>query len=173
MNLSWDKIAIEAKKADPFQSFINPDDHSFLAPSNMIQAIQNFCRTTDQKVPETVGEIARTIFESIAFRYKQAIENLEDIIEKKLKILYIIGGGSQYNLLNQFTANILYIPVNAGPSEATVIGNILVQALALGDVKDLIELREIVRNSFDIKNYLPKHHEEWENAYHTYLDRIK
>ncbi len=82
MNLSWDKIATEAENADSFQSFINPDDHSFLAPSNMIQAIQKFCRTTDQKVPETVGEISRTIFESITFRYKQAVENLENIIEK-------------------------------------------------------------------------------------------
>ena len=173
MNLSWDKIAIEAENADPFQSFINPDDHSFLAPSNMIHAIQQFCRTTDQKVPETIGEISRTIFESITFRYKQAVENLENIIEKKLKILYIIGGGSHYNLLNQFTANMLNIPVKTGPSEATIIGNILVQALALGVVKDLIDLREIVRNSFEIKTFLPKQHKKWEIAYRTYLDRIK
>jgi len=173
MNLSWDKIAIEAKKADPFQSFINPDDHSFLAPSNMVQAIQNFCKTTDQNVPETIGEISRTIFESITFSYKQAVENLENIIGKKLKILYIIGGGSHYNLLNQFTANVLNIPVKAGPTEATIIGNILVQALALGEVKDLIELREIVRNSFKIKNFLPENHEKWEEAYFTYLDRTK
>ncbi len=172
MKLDWDKIAIEAENADGFQSFINPDDHSFLAPSNMIQAIQKYCRTTNQKVPETIGEISRTIFESIAFKYKQAVENLEDIIEKKLKILYIIGGGSQHNLLNQFTANILNIPVKAGPSEATIIGNILVQALALGAVEDLIELREIVRNSFDIKSFLPKHHEKWNDAYYSFLDKI-
>jgi rhamnulokinase len=139
----------------------------------MIRAIQNFCINTEQMVPKTVGEISRTIFESITFRYKQAVENLEDIIEKKLKILYIIGGGSQYNLLNQFTANILNIPIKAGPSEATVIGNILVQALALGEVKDLIELREIVRDSFEIKNFLPENHEKWKEAYFTYLDRTK
>jgi len=173
MSLSWDKIAIEAEKADPFQSFINPDDHSFLAPLNMVQAIQNFCKTTDQNVPETIGEISRTIFESITFSYKQAVENLENIIGKKLKILYIIGGGSHYNLLNQFTANVLNIPIKAGPSEATIIGNILVQALALGEVKDLIELREIVRNSFKIKNFLPENHEKWEEAYFTFLGKTK
>lgn len=173
LKLNWDEIAMEAENADDFNSFINPDDHSFLAPSNMILAIQDYCRNTEQKVPETVGEISRTIFESITFRYKQAVENLEDIIEKRLKILYIIGGGSQYDLLNQFTANILNIPVKAGPSEATVIGNILVQALALGEVKDLIELREIVRDSFEIKNFLPENHEKWKEAYFTYLDRTK
>jgi len=172
MKLNWDKIAIKAENADEFQSFINPDDHSFLAPSNMIHAIQQFCRITDQKIPKTIGEVSRTIFESITFKYKQAVENLEDSIEKKLKVLYIIGGGSQHNLLNQFTANVLNIPVKAGPSEATIIGNMLVQALALGVVEDLIELREIVRNSFDIKTFLPKHHEKWKDAYSTYLDRL-
>ena len=121
---------------------------------------------------EPYSPVAQVISVVSYSRYKQAVENLENIIGKKLKILYIIGGGSHYDLLNQFTANILDILVKAGPSEATIIGNILVQALALGEIKDLIELREIVRKSFDIKNFLPKNHEKWRKAYHTYLDRI-
>ena len=104
IKLNWDEIALEAENTKEFKSFINPDDHSFLAPSNMIRAIQNFCINTEQMVPKTVGEISRTIFESITFRYKQAVENLEDIIGKKLKILYIIGGGSQYNFCLLYTS---------------------------------------------------------------------
>ncbi len=164
-NLGWNDIKEEAKNAPPFRNFINVDDPAFLNPSNMISAIQEYCKAHGQEPPETVGEISLTIFESLAFRYKNVLEKLEEIIEKKIKILHIIGGGSQNELLNQFTANALNIPIEAGPSEATAIGNILVQALALGHIKNVAELRRIVKNSFPIKEFFPEEIEKWEQEY--------
>ena len=139
----------------------------------MIEAIKDFCESHDQDLPESVGEISRTVFESLAFKYREIMMNLEDVINKKIKILHIIGGGSQNALLNQFTANILNIPVKAGPFEATAIGNILVQALALGKIKDIAELRQIVKKSFPIKNHTPKNTEKWEEAFQIYREKTK
>jgi len=173
LNLGWDDIEEKAKDAQPFQNFINPDDQLFLNPTNIITAIKEYCKNYGQKPLESVEQISRTIFESLAFRYKQTIEDLEDIINQKIKILYIIGGGSRNNLLNQFTANILNIPIKGGPSEATAIGNILVQALALGKIKDIVELRQIVKKSFPIKDYIPEETEKWEKAYKKYLEGTK
>ena len=172
-SLTWNDIDLEAQKEEKFQFFINPDDHSFMNPSNMIQAIKDYCKNTNQNIPETIGQISRTIFECLAFRYREAIENLEDIIKKKIRILHIIGGGSQNTLLNQFTANVLNIPVKAGPIEATAIGNLLVQALTLERVDDIVELRQIVKNSFPVIDFTPKFTTPWNDAYTKYLQTIK
>lgn len=172
-DLSWDIIEEEARKARPFKFFINPDDPDFVNPSHMVQAIQDYCKQSHQDIPQTIGEIARTIFESLAFRYKQAVENLEEIIDRKLRILHIIGGGSQNRLLNQFTTNALNIPVKAGPSEATAIGNILVQALALGLISNVAELRQIVRKSFKIIEYLPQNAKKWEEEYQRFINLFR
>lgn len=173
LNLSWETITTQAKRASAFQYFIDPNDPLFTNPPDMINAIKEFCRIHNQKPPESVGEISRTVFESLAFKYREVLEMIEEIIGKKIKIIHIIGGGSKNELLNQFTANILNIPAKAGPSEATVIGNILVQALALGDIKDVTELRNVVINSFPIKEYNPENVENWNVGYKTYLDKIK
>lgn len=170
---TWNDIENFAREEKEFQFFIDPDDHLFMHRTNMIEAVKYYCKTHQGSNPETVGQISRTIFESLAFKYKQTIENLEDIIQKKIQILYIIGGGSSNNLLNQFTANVLNIPVKAGPTEATAIGNILVQALALGRVKDAFELRQIVRNSFPSSDFIPQETEKWKNAYITYRKIVK
>ena len=172
-NLSWDDIAQQTEKSTAFKYFINPDNPSFLNSLNMIEEIKQYCNNSNQGEPQSVGEIGRTIFESLAFRYKQTIEYLEDITNRKIKILYIIGGGSQNNVLNQFTANVLNIPVKTGPSEATTIGNILVQALAIGEIKDIKELRQIVINSFPIKEYTPNESNKWNDAYKIYLEKTK
>jgi len=172
-NLNWEKIMLKASKAKPFQCFINPDNGIFHNPSNMIKAIHEYCEKTNQYIPITIGEIARVIFESLALRYKQIIEDLEEITEKNIKALYIIGGGASNNLLNQFTANSLNIPVLTGPIEATAIGNILIQANAIGIVKDLNEIREIVRNSFSIKKFYPKEQKKWNYHYEKYQKIIK
>ena len=173
LNLSWETITTQAKHASAFQYFIDSNDPLFTNPPDMINAIKEFCSIHNQKPPESVGEISRTVFESLAFKYREVLEMIEEIIGKKIKIIHIIGGGSKNELLNQFTANILNIPVKAGPSEATVIGNILVQALALGDIKDIVELRHIVMKSFPIKEYNPENVENWNNGYKIYLDMIK
>jgi len=172
-NLSWEEIEEEAEKAQSFQNFVYPDDPMFLNPLNMVDAIKKWCKMHDQAPPENIGQISRTIFESLAFRYRQVIEQLEAITRIKVNILYIIGGGSQNDLLNQFIANLLNIPVKAGPSEATAIGNILVQAYALGEIKNIRTLRQIVKKSFQIKEFTPIDSEIWNNAYNEYLKKIK
>jgi len=172
-SLTWDTIISKALKAVPFQCFIDPDDPKFLNPPNMIQAIQDFCQETNQYIPVKIGEIARTIFESLAFRYKKVVDNLESILENKIKILFIIGGGSSNRLLNQFTANSLNIPVRAGPIEATAIGNILVQAKALNIEIQLQQLRKIIKKSFTIEDYYPENNEIWKIEYEKYLRYVK
>lgn len=172
LNLNWNDIEAQTKDAPSFQFFINPDDPTFINPPNMIIAIQQYCEKKYNKRPETVGEISRVIFESLALRYKQAINNLEDILQNETKILYIIGGGSQNLILDQFTANALNLTVKVGPIEAAAIGNILVQALALGKINNVSELRTIVRESFVIKEYSPKETDKWEKAYDSYLKTI-
>ena len=170
LNLSWGDITQQANNAGEFQHFIDPMDDSFMNPTDMVDAIKAYCRNHDQAPPEGVGEISRAIFESLAFKYKQVMEKLEDLIGKKIKILHVIGGGSQNSLLNQFTTNLLNIPVVAGPIEATAIGNILIQALALNRIQDVSELRQIVQKSFPIKQFMPKDNKKWGNAYKRYLE---
>jgi sugar (pentulose or hexulose) kinase len=169
---SWDHIVTIAMEAEPFQYFINPDDPLFNNPPNMIKAIQQFCVSSHQRYPKTIGDISRTIFEGLAFRYRQIIQSIERIIEKEIKILFIIGGGAFNQLLNQFTANSLNIPIKAGPIEATSIGNILLQAKAIGLVKNLQELRKYVIKSFPISNYYPENVKSWENAYEEFINYI-
>ncbi|MHA2008328.1 MAG: rhamnulokinase [Promethearchaeota archaeon] len=172
-NLSWDQIEQEAKNAQPFQNFFDPGDPVFLNPPDMIETIKKYCKLKNQVLPETIGQISRATFENLVFKYKLVFEQLEELIENKIKILHIIGGGSQNDLLNQFTANILNIPVLAGPSEATAIGNILVQALALGEIKDIKQIRNIVRKSSQITEYTPMESRKWHKAYEEFLNNIK
>ena len=167
--MGWDIIEKLSLEAQPFQFFINPDDKLFLNPPNMIKAIRQYCKSQSNKFPKTVGEISRAAFESLALSYKHELNIFEDIIQKEAKILFIIGGGSQISLLNQFTSNALNLIVNAGPIEATAIINILIQALALDKIDNVSDLRTIVRSSFPIKEYLPKDTYMWEKAYDSYL----
>lgn len=169
IELTWEEIVSKATKAKSFQCFINPDDSLFQNPQDMVKTIQKFCEMSDQIPPKTIGDISRVIFESLAFRYKQVIDLMEKITNKKIKILYIIGGGSSNQLLNQFTANALNIPIKAGPIEATGIGNILIQAKAIGLVYDLNELRNIVIRSFPIIEFYPKNVQGWKDGYEKFI----
>ncbi|TXT55081.1 MAG: Rhamnulokinase [Promethearchaeota archaeon] len=168
-DVNWNQIDQKAKNADPFKFYINPDDPAFISPLNMVESIRNYCKKHRQDIPETIGEISRTIFESLAFRYRQIFINIEEILQDTIKALFIVGGGSKNGLLNQFAASSLNIPVFAGPIEATAIGNILTQAMANGKIKSLQELRKIVRNSFEIDKFLPQKHDQWQNKFHEYL----
>jgi len=172
-NLTWDNIEFEAEASQQFQNFFYLDDPIFFNPPNMIDSIRKQCEIQNQTPPETIGQISRAIFENLAYRYKQVIEQLEELIGNKIEILHIIGGGSQNKLLNQFTANLLNIPVLAGPTEATAIGNILAQALALGEIESIKQLRQIVRKSSQIREYTPKDSMKWYKAYEEYLKVIK
>ncbi len=128
---------------------------AFTNPASMEKAISDYCRQSNQPVPQTKGEFVRCLFQSLAKKYKDAIEGVNGLLPESLKRLHIIGGGSQNGLLNQFTADALGIPVWAGPVEATAMGNILVQAMAAGEVADLAELREVVRRSVTPKVFEP------------------
>ena len=165
MRLSWNDIVEEAKKAESFRSVIDPDYGEFFAGGRMVEKIQAFCRETNQPVPETVGQIARCTYESLALKYRWALERLEEIKGQRIDTLNIVGGGCQNELLNQFAADSIDRPVVTGPIEGAAIGNLLAQAMALGDIHDINELRDVVRRSADVKTYSPHHTPEWEAAY--------
>lgn len=166
---SWDEIVKEARTAAPLRSIIDPDFGEFFAGGDMVKKIQKFCSDTKQPVPETVGEIARCIYESLALKYRWALERLEEIKGQSIDTLNIVGGGIQNKLLNQMVADSINRPVITGPVEGAAIGNLLAQAMALGEVKDLVELRQVVRNSESVETYHPNHTADWELAYQKLL----
>lgn len=161
------------KKAEPFRSIIDPDYGEFFAGGRMVEKIQDFGRKTNQPVPETVGQIARCIYESLALKYRWALERLEEIKGQRIDTLNIVGGGCQNKLLNQFAADSLNRPVITGPVEGAAIGNLLAQAMALGDIQTMDELRTVVRRSEAVSTYEPHHTPEWEAAYQKLLSFSK
>ena len=167
--LSHPQLQGSAMEVEAFRSIINPDDQLFAAPSSMVGAIQTYCRQTGQPVPETPAEICRCIFDSLALRYKQVFQWLQEFAPFRLDVLHIIGGGSLNKYLNQFTANATGATVLAGPQEGTAIGNIMLQAKAAGLVKDIWEMRQIIANSLDLVTYEPADQETWNKAYEKYL----
>jgi len=162
---SYEELFNLALEAKPFQVVIDVDDQSFLNPSDMLVAIEEYCKRTNQLVPKTLGQFVRAILESLALKYKFLLEKINKQLKEPIEILHIIGGGSQNELLNQFTANAINIPVIAGPVEATAIGNIIMQAIAKKKIKNLENGRKIIKESFDFKKYLPNDVVMWDKAY--------
>lgn len=164
-NYTYPQIVEMACSAEPFTTFINPDDSSFANPQSMLKAIEAFCLRTGQSAPQNDAQIIRTIFESLALRYREVLDILEEMSPFAIEVLHIIGGGSKNRLLNQFTANAIGKRVVAGPSEATAIGNVMMQARGAGVVGSLAEAREIIRTSIETEEFLPEEQEAWEAAY--------
>ncbi len=164
------ELQAEAMKQEGFRSFINPDDEMFANPTSMVQAIKEYCEKTNQPVPEGYAQTCRCIFDSLAMRYREVFGYLTEMAEFPISVLHIIGGGSLNNYLNQFTANSLGIEVLAGPQEGTALGNIMVQAKAAGEVKDLWDMRRVIANSLDLKRFVPEDKAIWDKAYKKYLD---
>jgi len=140
-----------AKQEKDFKSIIEVDNDRFLKPSNMIEEIQAYCRETGQQVPETPGEIAKCIFESLVVSYSTAISQIEEIYERRFERINIFGGGSQNDYLNGLIAEATGKEVLAGPVEATSIGNIASQLISINEIEGIDEAREMIKNSFDIK----------------------
>ena len=171
--MSHPELQGTAMKVEAFRSIINPDDQLFTAPSSMIKAIQQYCRQTNQPVPETPAEICRCIFDSLALRYRQVFQWMQEFAPFKLEVLHIIGGGSLNKYLNQFTANATGATVLAGPQEGTAIGNIMLQAKSAGSVKDIWEMRRIIANSLKLVKYEPTDQTAWDAAFDRYLEITK
>ena len=170
--MSHPELQGSAMNVEAFRSIINPDDALFANPSSMIGAIQQYCRETDQPVPETPAGICRCIFDSLALRYKQVFGYLEEMASFPIEVLHIIGGGSLNKYLNQFTANATGVTVLAGPQEGTALGNIMVQAKAVGEVKDIWDMRRIIANSLELVQFEPEDKAIWDAAYKKYLEIV-
>ncbi len=163
--LSFDELEKQAREAEPFASLIDPDYHEFQTPGNMPERIREYCRKTGQKVPETKGAVVRAIAESLAFKYRRTIEGMEEVTGKKYDVINIVGGGIKDKMLCSFTANATKRKVSAGPVEATSIGNVIMQGIALGAIKDIYEGRKIIKNSFPQDVYMPADSDKWDTAY--------
>lgn len=166
--LSFEEMQQMAAALNSAPCFIDPDHASFLTPGNMPERIRSFARETGQSVPQTKAEIVRCIVESLALKYKVTMDQLESLSGRKLSALHIVGGGIQNRLLCQLTANATGKPVVAGPVEATAIGNLLVQAKAHGELKDLNEIRQVVQASFPPVVYEPQDADRWLSSLHEY-----
>ncbi|WP_054955964.1 rhamnulokinase [Paenibacillus dakarensis] len=166
---SFSELVELAREAEPFRSFIAPDDLRFMNPPDMTAAIQNYCRETGQTVPHSKGEIVRCIYESLALRYREVLERVEQLTGNYYAGLHMVGGGIQNELLCQFTANALGRPVWAGPIEASAIGNMLVQFIANGTIQSREEGIELVKRSFPLALYKPEKSEEWDQAFIKFI----
>ena len=171
--LSYDDLTQMAAQAEPFQAVIDPDYDEFLAPGDMPKRIRAFCQRTGQTPPQTRGAVLRCALESIALKYRYVLEQLETVLGYRLEPIHIIGGGTKNGLLNQLTADATGRMVVTGPVEATALGNIIVQAVALGHLASIQEARKTIQRSFPQQVYQPKTQAGWDNAYTKLIEVIK
>jgi rhamnulokinase len=170
---SYDELTQMAAKGVPFASLIDPDFGEFAKPGDMPSRIQAYCKRTRQPVPESKAAIVRCVLESLAFKYRLVLERLESMVGERLEPVHIVGGGTKNRLLNQFTADATGRQVIAGPVEATAIGNLLMQAIALKQIDTLAEGRQIVAHSFDPEIYEPHNPSEWDDVYPRFIQLIE
>lgn len=161
----WEDLVRRALESKPLHSLISPDASEFVAPKDMPEAIRGFCQRTGQTVPETEGAVIRCALESLALRYRMVLGWLEELGGKRLDTIHIVGGGVQNSLLCQMAADACQRRVVAGPVEATAIGNAMMQAVAGGEVGSIAQAREVIRNSFEVREYLPHNVTPWDDAF--------
>jgi len=167
------RLAALAGEAEPLRSLIDPDHPVFLNPPDMPRQIRDFCRSTGQPEPETSGQTIRCVLESLALKYRMVLEHTERLSGTKFAGLHIVGGGIHNELLCRFAADATGRPVWAGPAEASAIGNIAVQYIALGYIGSLAEARDIIARSFPVRTYAPEQPEMWERAYARFRDLVE
>lgn len=168
----YDELVKLAEAATPFASIINPDDARFLLPEDMPTAIAQYCVETGQPAPATPGAFIRCCLESLALRYRWTKEKLSQLTGRAIQVIHIVGGGCQNRLLNQLTADATGCVVLAGPVEATALGNLLTQAMGLGLVSSLAQLRQIVRVSFQVERFEPRNTPHWQKPYQRFLKLV-
>ena len=165
---SYAQLEQLALAAEPLRSFIDPDDPLFTPPGDIPGRVREFCRRTGQPVPETVGQVMRCICESLALKYRFALEQLSRATGKQFSVLHVLGGGAKDGLLCRMTADCAGIPVIAGPVEATALGNILIQLVALGELPDIAAGRALIAATEPVKRFAPGDRNDWDKAYETY-----
>jgi rhamnulokinase len=168
----FDLLIDLAARSGPFRALIDPDNQMFYNPGDMPARVQEFCRKTGQDVPEERGQIVRCVLESLALKYRWVVDRLEELTNRRVGSLYLVGGGVKNTLLNQFTANAIGRTVVGGPSEATAVGNMLVQAVALGELGDLGDIRRVVRDSFPAMTFEPEDGDRWAEAYERFCNLL-
>lgn len=171
--MGWPELNEQTELAPAFAAMIDPDDPGFYNPANMEAAIIEFCRKTHQTPPATRGGFARVVYESLAMKYRLVNEQICQVSGTDSKVIHIVGGGCRNKMLNQFTADALGLPVLAGPEEATAVGNLMVQALGLGLVKNLREAMPMIKKAFPIPTYTPNSSEAWQKAYDKFKTLVK
>ena len=169
IDIDYSELIRLATEASAFRSLVDPDRPEFLSPTDMTAAIAEECHRTNQPVPETEGQFVRCALESLALKYRMVLGWMEELTGVPVEVIHIVGGGTQNQLLNQFTADACARPVFAGPIEATALGNVLLQARAAGDISSLSEIRDVVRGSETIGEYTPRDSAAWEDAWGRFV----
>jgi rhamnulokinase len=172
-SLNYAELTRLASEARPFCALVDPDAAEFLAPADMPAEIVKWCQARGRPAPSTEGEFVRTALESLALKYRMVLGWLEELSGSKVDVIHIVGGGSQNELLNQFTANACGRPVVAGPVEATAFGNVLVQARSSGALSTLAEMRSVIRASSALKHYEPQDQSAWAAAYFKFCELLE
>jgi sugar (pentulose or hexulose) kinase len=170
---SYDELTQMAAQARSFCAVIDVDDADFLKPGDMPARIRAYCERTAQKPPDSKGEFVRCALEGIALKYRHVLEHLEEMVGHRLEPIHIVGGGTQNCLLSQFAADATGRHVVTGPIEATAIGNLIVQAIALGHLHSLADARAVIANSFETSTFEPCRRTDWDEAYARLLELLQ
>lgn len=169
---SYNDLEMLARESAPFKCFIDPDAKLLSAHGDLSEKIKNYCKATNQYVPETVGELVRCVYESLALKYRYALAQISECTGKEFQNLNLLGGGTKDGFLCEMTANCINMPVIAGPVEATALGNIILQLIALGEIESVEQGRQIIANTEKVKTYTPDHNPDWDSAYEKYIRLI-
>ena len=170
---SYNELEMMARDSEKFRSFIDPDAPELSSHGNLPDKIRAYCKNTNQKVPETIGQLVRCIYESLALKYRLALEQIGECTGKKFEVLHLMGGGTKDGFLCELTAQSLGIPVIAGPIEATALGNIVLQLIALGEIESIEKGREIIAENEKVKAFNEEHTPDWDEAYKRFCEVIK
>ena len=170
---SYNELEMLARESEAFRSFIDPDASELSAHGNLPDKIRAYCKNTNQPVPETTGQLVRCIYESLAMKYRLALTQISECTGKSFDVLHLMGGGTKDGFLCELTAQSLGIPVVAGPIEATALGNIVLQLIALGEIESIDDGRRIIAENEKVKTFSGEHTPDWDEAFVRFCEIIK
>lgn len=170
---SYNELELLARESESFRSFVDPDAPELSAHGNLPDKIRDYCRKTNQPVPETVGQVVRCIYESLALKYRLALDQISECTGKKFDVLHLMGGGTKDGFLCELASQSLGIPVIAGPVEATALGNIVLQLISLGEISSIEEGRRIIAENEKVKTFKCDHTPDWGKAFQRFCEILK